>query len=57
VAGVPLDRGAAAVNASLQRLSHEPGVAGVRQLIQDENEGFALQPQFVDAANWPASSG
>ena len=49
VAGVPLDRGAAAVNASLQRLSHEPGVAGVRQL-QDENEGFALQPQFVDAA-------
>ncbi|MGV8972456.1 MAG: amidohydrolase family protein [Rhodoglobus sp.] len=49
VAGVPLDRGAAAVNASLQRLSHEPGVAGVRQLIQDENEGFALQPQFVDA--------
>ena len=46
VAGVPLDRGAAAVNASLQRLSHEPGVAGVRQLIQDENEGFALQPQF-----------
>jgi predicted TIM-barrel fold metal-dependent hydrolase len=49
VAGLPLDRGAAAVNASLERLSHEPGVAGVRQLIQDENEGFALQPQFVDA--------
>ena len=33
----------------LQRLSHESGVAGVRQLIQDEPEGFALQPQFVDA--------
>jgi L-fuconolactonase len=49
VAGLPLDRGAAAVNASLERLSHESGVAGVRQLIQDENEGFALQPQFVDA--------
>ena len=49
VAGVPLDRGAAAVNASLERLSHEPGVAGVRQLIQDEPEGFALQARFVDA--------
>jgi len=49
VAGVPLDRGAAAVEASLQRLSHEPGVAGVRQLIQDEDEGFALQPPFVEA--------
>jgi L-fuconolactonase len=50
VVGVPLGRGAAAVNGSLQRLSHEPDVAGVRQLIQDENEGFALRPQFVDAA-------
>ena len=49
VAGVPLDRGAAAVSPALQRLSREPGVAGVRQLIQDEDEGFALQPQFVDA--------
>ena len=49
VAGVPLDRGAAAVNASLERLSHESGVAGVRQLIQDEPEGFALQGPFVEA--------
>ena len=49
VAGVPLDRGAAAVNASLERLSHESGVAGVRQLIQDEPEGFALQAPFVEA--------
>jgi L-fuconolactonase len=49
VAGVPLDRGAPAVNAWLERLSDEPGVAGVRQLIQDEPEGFALQPAFVDA--------
>ena len=49
VTGVPLDRGAAAVSASLERLSHESGVAGVRQLIQDEPEGFALQAGFVDA--------
>ena len=49
VAGVPLDRGASAVSASLERLSHESGVAGVRQLIQDENEGFALQSRFVNA--------
>ena len=49
VAGLPLDRGAAAVNASLERLSHESGVAGVRQLIQDEPEGFSLQAPFVDA--------
>ena len=49
VAGVPLDRGAAAVNASLERLSHEPGVAGVRQLIQDEPEGFSVQAPFVEA--------
>jgi len=49
VAGVPLDRGAAAVNASLERLSHESGVAGVRQLIQDEPEGFSLQAPFVEA--------
>lgn len=49
VAGAPLDRGAAAVSASLERLSHESGVAGVRQLIQDEPEGFALQARFVDA--------
>jgi len=49
VAGVPLDRGARAANAWLERLSDEPGVAGVRQLIQDEPEGFALQPAFVDA--------
>ena len=49
VAGLPLDRGAAAVNASLERLSHESGVAGVRQLIQDEPEGFALQGPFVEA--------
>ncbi len=49
VAGLPLDRGAAAVKPSLERLSHEPGVAGVRQLIQDENEGFALQSRFVNA--------
>jgi len=49
VTGVPLDRGAAAVSASLERLSHESGVAGVRQLIQDEPEGFALQARFVDA--------
>ncbi len=49
VTGVPLDRGAAAVSAALERLSHESGVAGVRQLIQDEPEGFALQPEFVDA--------
>ncbi len=41
-----------AVNASLQRLSHEPGVAGVRQLIQDEHEGFALQPR-----SWTPSTG
>ena len=49
VAGLPLDRGAAAVNASLERLSHEPGVAGVRQLIQDEPEGFSVQAPFVEA--------
>jgi L-fuconolactonase len=49
VAGAPLDRGAQSVNAWLERLSEEPGVAGVRQLIQDEPEGFALQPAFVDA--------
>jgi L-fuconolactonase len=49
VAGVPLDRGAAAVNASLERLSHESGVAGVRQLIQDEPEGVSLQAPFVEA--------
>ena len=49
VAGVPLDRGAAAVNASLERLSHESGVAGVRQLIQDEPEGFSVQAPFVEA--------
>jgi L-fuconolactonase len=49
VAGVPLDRGASEVSASLERLSHESGVAGVRQLIQDENEGFALQSRFVNA--------
>ena len=49
VAGLPLDRGAAAVNASLERLSHESGVVWVRQLIQHEPEGFALQPRFVDA--------
>jgi L-fuconolactonase len=49
VAGAPLDRGAAAVSASLERLSHESGVAGVRQLIQDEPEGFALQGPFVEA--------
>ncbi len=49
VAGVPLDRGPQAVNARLERLRDEPGVAGVRQLIQDEPEGFALQPAFVDA--------
>jgi len=49
VAGLPLDRGAAAVNASLERLSHESGVAGVRQLIQDESEGFSVQAQFVEA--------
>ena len=49
VTGVPLHRGAAAVSASLERLSHEPGVAGVRQLIQDEPEGFAIQPEFVEA--------
>jgi L-fuconolactonase len=49
VVGLPLDRGAAAVNASLERLSHEPGVAGVRQLIQDEPEGFSLQAPFVEA--------
>jgi len=49
VTGVPLDRGAAAVSASLERLSHESRVAGVRQLIQDEPEGFALQAGFVDA--------
>jgi L-fuconolactonase len=49
VAGVPLDRGARAVNAWLEQLYDEPGVAGVRQLIQDEPEGFALQPAFVDA--------
>ena len=49
VAGLPLDRGAAAVKASLERLSHEPGVAGVRQLIQDEPEGFSVQAPFVEA--------
>ena len=49
VAGLPLDRGAAAVNASLERLSHESGVAGVRQLIQDEPEGFSVQAPFVEA--------
>ena len=49
VAGLPLDRGAAAVNASLERLAHEPGVAGVRQLIQDEPEGFSVQAPFVEA--------
>jgi L-fuconolactonase len=49
VAGMPLDRGAAAVNASLERLSHESGVAGVRQLIQDEPEGFSVQAPFVEA--------
>ena len=43
VAGGPLDRGSAEVNASLERLSHESGVAGVRELIQDEPEGFPLQ--------------
>ena len=49
VAGLPLDRGATAVNASLERLSHESGVAGVRRLIQDEPEGFSVQAPFVDA--------
>ena len=49
VAGLPLDRGAAAVKASLERLSHESGVAGVRQLIQDEPEGFSVQAPFVEA--------
>jgi L-fuconolactonase len=49
VAGLPLDGGAAAVEVSLERLSHEAGVAGVRQLIQDEPEGFSVQAPFVEA--------
>ena len=49
VAGLPLDRGAVAVNASLERLSHESGVAGVRQLIEGEPEGFSVQAPFVEA--------
>jgi len=57
VAGVPLDRGAAAVNASLERLSHESGVAGVRQLIQDEPEGFSVQAPFVEAVRMAGQFG
>ena len=58
VAGVPLDRGAAAVNASLQRLSHESGVAGVRQLIQDETRRvLTCSPSSWTPSDWPASSG
>jgi L-fuconolactonase len=49
VAGVPLDRGATAVEGSIERLSNESGVTGVRQLIQDEPEGFSVQAPFVEA--------
>jgi L-fuconolactonase len=57
VAGVPLDRGPGAVAPALERLSRLPGVAGVRQLIQDEPEGFAVQPGFVEAARLAGSHG
>ncbi len=57
VAGLPLDRGAAAVSPAVERLAAEPGVAGVRQLIQDEPAGFALQPDFVDAVRLVGTHG
>ena len=57
VAGVPLDRGAAAVAEWLEQLARTPGVAGVRQLIQGEPEGFATQPEFVEAVRSAGSRG
>ena len=57
VAGVPLDRGGAAVEAWLEALTTTPGVAGVRQLIQDEPAGFALSTDFVGAVQLAGSVG
>jgi len=57
VAGVPLDRGPAAVADWVERLSATPGVAGVRQLIQGEPEGFAVEQGFVEAVRLTGSRG
>jgi L-fuconolactonase len=57
VAGVPLDRGPAAVSSWLGRLAATPGVAGVRQLIQGEREGFALTSAFIEAVRTAGSHG
>jgi L-fuconolactonase len=57
VAGVPLDRGSDSVADWLGRLALMPGVAGVRQLIQGEPVGFALEPEFVDAVRLAGEQG
>ncbi len=63
VAGVPLDRGAAAVNASLQRLSHEPGVAGegtrgtnkIRRYLRAAVDAFGPDRCML-GSDWPNAS-
>jgi len=57
VAGVPLDRGASAVTDWVRELASTPGVAGVRQLIQGEPQGFATERGFVDAVRFVGSQG
>ncbi len=57
VAGVPLDRGPEVVAQWLEQLAVTPGVTGVRQLIQDEPEGFAVEQDFVDAVRLAGTHG
>ena len=46
VAFAPLERGNA-VRSHLEQLATLPKVKGVRRLLQDENLGFATQPDFI----------
>ena len=63
MAGVPLDRGAAAVNASLERLSHESGVAGegtrgtnnIRRYLRAAVDAFGPD-RCMFGSDWPNAS-
>ncbi len=50
VAHAPLEKGAAAVEADLDRLAALPAVKGVRRLIESERDpSFVLDPPFLEA--------